>query len=302
MGEPVAGPPPMTLAVEATGAVLQWPLGAAPGSAPTITFLDVGEADWLWRFVGEDTHTRILLAASSTTPIDIDPEFTTELRFDLHRLGHALWARAWWPASRIDGIPGLPEPLLAEDISALCDALEPILGDVPPFDREAAPTSPQHTEFALAASGGIAEEHAEPLASGTAPLSWQGVPAGVFDATERPVRWAVDAHAEVEVAVRVALAEPARRSARGIAVAAELPGLPVATGVLDERGQRLLTLPMAPRDAWTADWDVLDVRVGVGTPEPPSMREAIRAHARSRLATEDALSLAAEDFVRQLDY
>lgn len=302
LGEPVVGPPPMTLAVEAVGAVLEWPLGAAPGAAPTITLLDVGEADWLWRLVGEDTHARLLGAVAAATPIDLETTFDDDLRLALHRLGHALWARAWWPASRVDGLPDLPDSLLLDDIVALCEVLVPILGDVLPDDQPAAPTLPRHTEFALAASGDTAEAHAEPLASGTAPLSWQGVPAGVFDATEYPVRWSVEAHSDVELAVRVTLADPARRSAQGIAVAAEVPGLPPATGHLDERGQKVLTLPMAPRDAWTQDWDALDVRVGVGTPEPRSMRDAIRAHARSRLATQDALSLAAEEFLRQLDY
>lgn len=340
LGDPVDAPAPLMLAVDATGAVLEWPLDAAAESLPVVTLLDAGDADWMWRLIGEQAHTAILEAVAAGQPAEIDITINTAVCVGLHRLARVLWARAWWPASTVDGIPALSPTVLTAELAALADDLDAVLGDR--FDpvAELAGCIPQELggladdpdvevravatraaelledaglslgpavtrrrhDFALAAHGHRDADRPDVIASGAAAVQWQGVPAGVLDATEFPVRWSVEARGTVELTVEVATHPASTVSPRGIRVTATPPNHTPVHGDLGETGVVVLPLTMSAQDAWSQDWRELVVTVGTAVTEDAQVRARVRDHARRRLHGSDRLTLVAEHQVMNRDF
>ncbi|NLT26594.1 MAG: hypothetical protein GXX90_08110 [Microbacteriaceae bacterium] len=315
LGAPLDLAPPLVAAVEARGAVLEWPFDAPAGATPTITVTDPLEADWLWRLVGERAHAALHAPAADAPAIadraDAEPagasavdaaapDWDAPLVLALRRLAHGLWARAWWPTSPHDGIAPLERAVLDAELRELAESLEGIVdADALPrlaggSDDDRPPAaSPRRADYALAAAGRDDEEVAAPIAAGESPVAWQGVPAGTIDATELPVRWSVDAAPAPHLRLVVRLAH-AGADCAGLPVAVELDGMRLATGALDERGRAELELPLTAAEAWAADWSAMRVRVGAEVDEPAELRHRIRAFARARRGADDPLALRAE--------
>lgn len=287
LGDPVDAAPPEIQAVEALGALLEWPLGADVDAVPVITVLDAEEADWLWQLIGEPAHVALLGDG------DYAPEWDLALVRRLRKLAHGLWLRDWWPTSLHDGIPALSRHALALEMAELVAELEGVVDDERFAPVEAAHLTAR-ADYALAASGRLPEDVAEDgIATGRATVAWQGVPAGVVDATEYPVAWGVDAAPDPVLHV-VVLTVAAPSSAAGLAVRVEHPTFDAVSGALDEDATSALALPLTPPQAWTTDWETLDVSVGVPVSEPAELRQRIRRFARGRLASRDELTYVAE--------
>lgn len=288
LGTPLTLPAPLIQVVEGRGAVLEWAADAEPTAVPVLTVVDTAEADWLWQLIGEPAHAALLTGSAA------EPRWRPELLVALRRIAHGLWLRTWWPASPHDGIPELRRDLLDAELSRLCAELDDIVDDER-LPRWAAVPVPTRAEFALAAHGTRDDSDEPRIATGSATLAWQGVPTGIFDATEHPVSWAVDAAPEPELHVRVRLLpEAAAGLVEGIEVAAELPPHDTATGALDARGEARLRLPLTASEAWGQDWAALRLRVGRAVAESAGTRRRVRALARARGEAADALSFAAE--------
>lgn len=317
------------LGVELPGALLEWSLSAGPGELPVITLRDADEADWFWQLFGQDAHLALLDGAGQ---VDVVPDH--ERLVQLQCLGRALWARAWWPSSEREGIPALDDAVLAAEIVALIASLDELAGDALDGELEIVraahspdeyaellaaedpavrslgerlfesfewelpvevPVLARQADYALAASG-TRETAADVLASGTAPLEWQRVPARIFDASETAIHWSVDARPDPVLHVLVDLLPGA--DASGIPVAAELQDKPDSEvrETLDARGAADLPLPLSAAEVWSQNWDALRIRVGASGDgdEDAALRNRVRNHARARLVDDDALTLAAE--------
>lgn len=138
-------------------------------------------------------------------------------------------------------------------------------------------------DYALVA-GAAPDADEDAILSGTCGWAWQAVRAGVLDASESSVAWALDAVDEVELQVRVAVlagADPA-----GIPVHAEVGGAR-ATGALDGAGEAALVVDLPAADAWALEEDDVAVTLGAaagGIDELAALRETVRGFARARLA------------------
>lgn len=328
-------PAPWTLAVEASGAVLTWPLDATDQAEPTVTITNLAEADWLWRWLGTEVHAHMLEHADDLNG-EIEPAGDPDLLRDLRQLAYLHWLLAWWPASAIDQIPTLDDAALTAELAVRADALDAVVGltadpvamlqTIPPSalasllasettreiaqqalailgdaDADALPTAQRRAAYALAAGATREPEVGAHLARGRAPLAWQSVPGGVFDATEFPVAWAVDAAPEVRIDVTVALQNPPRCDPSGIAVAVDIDGIH-QHGRLDGAGTASLPLAMDAAAAWRQDWAALAVTVGVPVAEDAALRASVRDLARWRLARPDRWTSVAERLVLEEDF
>ncbi len=317
------------LAVELPGALLEWSLTAPPGALPVITLRDADEVDWFWQVFGQEAHLVLLDGAAR---VDVAPD--QERLGQLQCLGRALWARAWWPASEREGIPALDDTVLAAEIVTLIASLDELAGDTLDGELEIVraahsrddyaallaaedpavrglgerlfavfewelpaevPELARRADYALAASG-TQTTAADALASGTAPLEWQRVPARIFDASETAIHWSVDACPDPVLHVLVELLPGA--DASGIPVVATLLDKPASgvSGSLDAGGAADLPLPLSAAEVWSQNWDALRIRVGAAGDgdEDAAVRDRVRAYARARLVDDDALTLAAE--------
>lgn len=317
------------LGVELPGALLEWPLTAPPGALPVITLRDADEVDWFWQVFGQDAHLALLEGAAQ---IEVTPDHDRLVQ--LQCLGRALWARAWWPASEREGIPALDDTVLAAEIVTLIASLDELAGDslddeleivraahsrddyaallaaedpavrglgerlFAVFEWELPAETPElarRADYALAASG-TQTTAADALASGTAPLEWQRVPARIFDAGETAIQWSVDARPDPVLHVLVELLPGA--DASGIPVVAKLLDKPESevSELLDAGGAADLPLPLSAAEVWSQNWDALRIRVGAAGDgdEDATVRDRVRDYAQSRLGDDDALTLAAE--------
>ena len=295
IGDPVDDPPPLLQAVEARGVLLEWPIDAPEGRAPFLTVTDTFEAEWLWQLIGERAHAALLTMSAGGERKEVEPKWSAPLLGHLRKFAHGMWLRSWWPASIRDGLPPLDRQVLDGELVELADQLEGILDEevAAEFSRSWLAIATTRADFALAAAG---ESQAVPetvIASGTAPVPWQGVPAGIVDATEEAAHWSVDATPDPVLHVVVRPLGSAHLLS-GLAGAAELPGVPVAEGALDSHGAVLLPLSMSAREAWAADWTRLVLTVGVDVAETAKLRTDVRSFARSRRGAADFRSFAAE--------
>lgn len=121
----------MTPVLMMDGALVEAPLA---GDTLRVTLTDPAAAEpWLTRLLGSDVAVNVL---AGSTAVPRHPL--------LVRLALVLWARRWWPASRLLRIPPLPGHLLALEAAHLAAALD---GHLDPFEA-----TPQEW-FDLAAAG-----------------------------------------------------------------------------------------------------------------------------------------------------
>ncbi|MEU9794793.1 hypothetical protein AB0E27_30050 [Streptomyces sparsogenes] len=133
-GEP-AGPAFTRAVLDVAGAVLTWPVLGAPG-LPAAQVHDAGRAQqWLWALYGERVAAAVHgCAAREPTDVTVAAEVTT-LAGGAARLAFGHWAARWWPASYVEGIPGLEPDVLGLELAALthqCQQLfDTAFGDQP---------------------------------------------------------------------------------------------------------------------------------------------------------------------------
>lgn len=213
VGSPPARPE-RTAVLEAAGATLTWDV-TTTDAAPSALVWDVSRAvEWLWEVYGADAASAIIAGAGPIVAVPGDVTRTT------HAVAVAGWARAWWPASFVAGVPALDPRLLAAeavvgfaDVEHLVDdedtverALADAVGSLEVLEAltrmrpEAAPLldrvvgiaedhgvdlSTAHvasrSDYALAA-GGEEETAAVPVASGSDVLDLALLPPGSVDA------------------------------------------------------------------------------------------------------------------------
>lgn len=291
----------ITLALQARGATLEWPL--RDDVLPHLTVHDPAEADWLHLLIGEAAHVGLLRGE------DHAPAWNRPLAARLRRLAFGHWLRAWWPTSVLDGVPPLDRTLLDAELALLTDDLDEIMAFSPdgeiPLDEEAlrtlhhplaaralellgiaapAPTAPTREDYALVA-GDRLTPGATAVLSGTSPHAWAAVPAGRIDASEHAVAWVLEVTDHPELSVAVQLLPGAQVA--GIAVRATA-GPAQAAGVLDAAGTAQLSLPLEPAAAWSLTVADVDVRIGVDVAEDGEERASVRTLvAQRRTGTPD---------------
>lgn len=185
-----AGPEIDTAVVEVAGGHLEWRL-LEEEATPTAIFDDVERAQqWLWAVFGEDVA--LAVADSSVGQFASEPA-VPKLVSRARRLGYALWAARWWPASIIDDIPPLDAELLGSEIGTLVLECESIVDDefdpvLPPRSSKMASNADDYAlaagSLAVAERGGLLV-----LGSGIGGVDWRQTPPGVVDASERALTW-----------------------------------------------------------------------------------------------------------------
>lgn len=254
--------------IEAEGVLLLWRLGQ---HYPSI----YGHGEWLYELIG--TNAYIALVEDH----HVEPQWNEELLEALRDVAHGLWLRDWWPTSERDAIAHLNHELLEAELAQRAEELEEFCTldlEVKAGVRE----GPSQSEYALVA--GDRTGHTDrALASGTAPITWQAVPAGIFDAAEDALSWSVEAAPDPQLHVAASLLATSHLSPEGFAVRAQTANLQV-TGVLSDDGHGTLPLPMTALDAWLHDFNDLEINVGVAVDEPASLRDEVRRFAARCLA------------------
>jgi hypothetical protein len=195
-------------------------LAGAPGSM-RVELTDAAAAEpWLTRLVGAERALDALAAGHVDVPAR--PELAT--------LALLLWARRWWPASPVLGVPALDPALLdleaavataaVEDVAeGLLDGFEATPGEL--FDAAAeevrdlclrlsawfddrddvvraeaaaalaAAVAPGQRAYALAAGAEPPATGPGVVAQGRASVDWARVPPGVLDAADDTVTWRI---------------------------------------------------------------------------------------------------------------
>lgn len=286
-------PAPLVQVLEARGAVLEWPVDAPVDQPPAITVTDPAEADWLWQLIGEPAHVALLTGPAGDDPIAVSVAWQHPLIVLLRKAAHGLWLRTWWPTSPRDGIAALPAGELDAELAEVVAEVDDIVDDelLPRLTPQPVAT---RADYALAASGRAPAPADRVIASGTAAMAWQGVPGGVIDAGEQPVRWTVDAAPRVVVRIMVHTTNEPGPLLAGLAVSVRLPPGEAVSTVLDAAGTAEVELPISAAEAWAADWDSLQVVVGTEVAEEAGMRARVRDLARGRRTIIDAISYRAE--------
>jgi len=162
----VSAPDYTRAVLDVAGAVLAWPVLAAPGP-PMAEIHDVGRAQqWLWAVYGERVAAAVhTCAAGESVEVRVAADMTP-LAGGAARLGFGHWAARWWPASHLDGILALQPDVLGLELAALtheCQQLFDDDGDQP--DDCVAELIEEHQD-ALAPL--IQWRHATPPSTGTA--------------------------------------------------------------------------------------------------------------------------------------
>ncbi|GAB07484.1 hypothetical protein GII30_16465 [Gordonia amarae] len=314
--------PWLTLALEAAGGTFTWALDDPPGSGPHLHLWAPGEADWLWRIIGEQAHAATLRDLTSRHDIDVPVSAPAELAL-LYRLAWGHWLRRWWPASAADGIDPLPALVLDAEVAALTADCEMYFGDtgfdgdpnavlgayddadiaalalhprpdvrdlharLREFDtgeQEPVPAaSGDPGDYALAAGPGTATESGGGIARGLASVPWESVPAHTFDAAENTIAWSVDAAPDVVADVTVALLPGRTAAPVRVALSLHDPAFE-AQATLAPDGRLPIPLPLTATEAWGADWSALVVTVGgVDARDSREQREQVRALVRERI-------------------
>ncbi|MGW5385997.1 hypothetical protein [Nocardia sp. NPDC003963] len=185
-----------TAVLEVGGGHLSWSL-LADQRVPAATLDDLDTAqEWLWALYGAE----IAVAADEyTEPVDLPtrPE-RPELAAAVRRLGYAQWAARWWPASTVDGIPGLDPVELDREIAELSEFCDSLVAGAdapaaPAIGSDTVPAPGRASDYALAAGGQPRGSGAALiLERGSAGWDWRYCPAGIVDASERAVSWELE--------------------------------------------------------------------------------------------------------------
>ncbi len=161
-------------------------------------------------------------------------------------------------------------------------------------------------DYALAAGTGVGPEPAGLIARGVGSMAWSAVPAGVFDAADDTVAWAVGTDdSDAVAAVHTAVLGPG--SPAGLPVVLRC-GTIRGSGTLDDAGRARLELrdpgaePVTASAAWDQDWSATTVTVGAAVDEPAQARRRVRLLARRRLAEPAADAYLAEILAAEADY
>jgi hypothetical protein len=168
----------------------------------------------------------------------------------------------------------------------------------------AEPATMRQDDYALAAGGGTSGD-ATAIAAGSGSLSWGGVPAGIFDAAEGTVEWAVRADPDAVVLVAIAVLPGADPTGVAVSVDAD-PFSGSATLGPDGRARIDLVDTAHSRvtdaQAWAHEWSTTSVVIGVPVDEAPTTRDRVRSFARQRLAEPGPDSFLAEVLAAEADY
>lgn len=324
-----ARPPWLTLSLEVAGGTFTWDLREPPGSGPHLHLWAPGDADWLWRIVGEQAHADTLTGLAAGRDTDVEATAPGEPAL-LHRLAWGHWLRRWMPASVVDGIDPLPALILDAEVAVLTADCEMYFGDNT-FDGDPAALLEAHDDaaiaslalhprqdvrdlyhrlldigsgdpdtvaapsgdpgdYALAAGPASAAEAGTGIAHGRASVSWESVPAHTFDAAENTITWSVDAAPDVVADIGIRLLPG--RTATTVRVAVSLPDPAFrAQATLNPDGRLPIPLPLTATQAWRADWSALVVTVGgVDARDSRALRERVRALIRDRIDGNDELT------------
>ncbi|MFW0789346.1 hypothetical protein [Gordonia sp. CPCC 205333] len=143
------GPAWMTLPLEVAGGMLTWRLDSPHDAAPHLHLWSPGDADWLWRIVGEQEHVGALTALGDNGA-DISVERSgdpTQLSI-LRRLAWGHWLRRWWPTSVADGIEPLNAAVLDIEVALLTEDCDNYF-DADSFDGDPEAIVVGHDEDAI---------------------------------------------------------------------------------------------------------------------------------------------------------
>ncbi|MBW4717965.1 hypothetical protein [Saccharothrix obliqua] len=292
--------------LEGRGALVAWDV--LGGGAPAARVHDPDRAaDWLWEVYGPEAADAVLGDAAVVTPTGPGAGRT---------LAQLDWARAWWPASAVAGVPALDPVLLsAERAVATCevehllddeDATARALAEVPAdpavpglserladlaedFGVELPPAVlPARAEFALAAGSATAATAATgtTVHSGASPVDWALVPAGAVDAAA-DARWAVVRQGGATFVDVVVAAGPRP----DVPLVARFADVDVELGDVDDFGRRTGRAPVPPtvlllppaRRVLTVHAPDFASPPGEPDPDAPARRAALVAYARSRV-------------------
>jgi hypothetical protein len=296
--------PEQTALLEARGALLAWDvLSDDPVPAARIHDADHA-ADWLWEIYG--TAAADILGDADEVAVPAEGDW--RIRDAGRTVAHLGWIEAWWPASVT--VPEVDHEILLAERAVATSEVECLLDDEDATEHALAAASlveafaqrlaelaedygvvlraavPQRqSDFALAAGGARAEGVI--VLSGTNPVDWSLVPAGIVDA-EAEAEWAVVRSAGqtyLDVAVPLVTRSATRLVARFAQVDVPLDEMddfgrltgrvPVPpTVLLLSPAQRVLTV-YAPDFAEPAEPDV----------DSSIRRSAIIEYARSRPAS-----------------
>lgn len=132
---------PTAAVLELSGAVLAWTVDD-PSTGVTMTIVDAGEAEWLWRVLGEDGHVDLLAAldaadARGADVVDVAVDPLPQPLAALRRLAIGHWLRRWWPASARDGIVALDAGVVDGEVALLTVAAQDYFAD-DTFDSDVA--------------------------------------------------------------------------------------------------------------------------------------------------------------------
>ncbi|MCV7279332.1 hypothetical protein H7J88_06695 [Mycolicibacterium flavescens] len=161
-------------------------------------------------------------------------------------------------------------------------------------------------DYALAAGADIGRGADHFVASGVASINWSAVPAGVFDAAENTVAWAVEADRDT-VQAMVSADLLGGGSPNGIPVRLRAGGFG-GSGSLSADGRCRFAItgadgqPATDSQGWNHDWRATAVSVGAEVEESAEMRERVRALARSRLDRPGDDAFLAEILAAESDY
>jgi hypothetical protein len=290
--------PEQTALLEARGATLYWDV-LTDGPPVVEVHDDQAAADWLWELDDDATPARTL--------------------------AYLVWARAWWPASAVAGVPPLDPALLAAELAVATAAVDHLLDDEEAVERAvAAAAGAVHPLATLTADpdlgdratelaarlADLADDHGITLPDPVPPAPSRsgfalaaGGAAGqdvVVLRGSSAVDWALVPQGAVDAAADATWAVVRRGGESVLEVSVPGTGVPLRARfgpldvALDEQGAgavpvsaSVLLLPAAQRvlTVYAPGFATPDAP---GDPDAPARRAAIVAMARARLTAPDA--------------
>ncbi|WP_280271764.1 hypothetical protein [Nocardia wallacei] len=196
-----------TLVLEVVGGHLSWGLLSGQRTPAAVLHDPAAAQDWLWAVYGEPVAVAVAdghVGETSSAPA------LPELADSARRLGYALWAAHWWPASTIDAIPVLDPRVLDQDLAHLSEACEMIVdGADALLAQNVSPVAVAQRDYALAAGPSTAAGPAGLiLATGITGWDWRRCPPGILDASESAVSWRLTRDSGVTTLGVAAVAAP----------------------------------------------------------------------------------------------